>query len=210
MALIMAKLSRRLSRFASVVALSAAALGAGAPAMADINIGKSIDEAHYKYMMNIVPVYFPAVPFGWSVGIQDNVVTYVNQSGKGPMKNTAIKMRYTRKTASMDAAKYMDYYVHNHSCADKEMQGKGFYTTSCINTNTFTIVIGEVNNMYVIELTGEYNSAARAIIENYVGSIVRGKRVFADRGIGELQVFGDNATPVQIPKDKEEKKAGGH
>lgn len=143
------------------------------------------------YMNNIVPVYFPAVPFGWKISIDNNVVTYSNAvkqkvRNETTMKGTFIKMRYTRKTSRMDASRYMDSYMNAHACTEKIEQGKGFYTTSCVTTNTYAIVIGEVDNMYIIELTGDYNNAARAIIENYVGSIVRGKRVFADRSIGEI------------------------
>lgn len=144
-----------------------------------------------EYMNNIVPVFFPAVPFGWNIEIADGAVTYnnVQKNKKGVVdssKGTYIKMRYTRKTARMDASRYMDYYINSHSCTDKLQQGKGFYTTSCVTTNTYTIVIGEIDNMYIIELSGDYNNSARAIIENYVGAIVRGKRVFADRSIGEI------------------------
>ncbi len=140
-----------------------------------------------SYMRNIVPVYFPAVPFGWKVIVgDDNSVSYIHTVGNSNNNGTIIKMRYTRKTSRMDAAAYMDHYVYQHSCTDKIKQGTGFYTTSCMTNNTYTIVVGEVDNMYIIELKGDYNAAARAIIENYVGNIVNGKKVFMDRNIGDM------------------------
>ena len=148
------------------------------------------------YMRNIVPVYFPAVPFGWKVEIKDNVVSYIRQprndngtaasDGLGAGRDTTIRMYYTRKTVGKDAAAFMDDYVMQYGCEVKSQQGTGFYTTACRDTNTYAIVIGEVDNLYRIELVGNYNTAARTIIEQYVGNIVNGKKVFADRNIGDM------------------------
>ena len=148
-----------------------------------------IQAKYDAYMKNIEPVYYPPVPFGWQVVVgTDNSVSYVhaNQS-EGADHTTTIKMFYTRKTANMDAERYMSNYVYNHSCTNMFKQGTGFYTADCLETNTYAIVIGEVDNMYVIELTGDYNNAARAIIEGYVSSIISGKKVFADRNIGNMR-----------------------
>lgn len=148
-----------------------------------------IQAKYDAYMKNIEPVYYPPVPFGWQVVVgTDNSVSYVhaNQS-EGADHTTTIKMFYTRKTANMDAERYMSNYVYNHSCTNMFKQGTGFYTADCLETNTYAIVIGEVDNMYVIELTGDYNNAARAIIEGYVSSIITGKKVFADRNIGNMR-----------------------
>ena len=148
-----------------------------------------IQAKYDAYMKNIEPVYYPPVPFGWQVVVgTDNSVSYVhaNQS-EGADHTTTIKMFYTRKTANMDAERYMRNYVYNHSCTNMFKQGTGFYTADCLESNTYAIVIGEVDNMYVIELTGDYNNAARAIIEGYVSSIITGKKVFADRNIGNMR-----------------------
>lgn len=148
-----------------------------------------IQAKYDAYMKNIEPVYYPPVPFGWQVVVgSDNSVSYVhaNQS-EGADHTTTIKMFYTRKTAKMDAERYMRNYVYNHSCTNMFKQGTGFYTADCLESNTYAIVIGEVDNMYVIELTGDYNNAARAIIEGYVSSIITGKKVFADRNIGNMR-----------------------
>lgn len=148
-----------------------------------------IQAKYDAYMKNIEPVYYPPVPFGWQVVVgTDNSVSYVhaNQS-EGADHTTTIKMFYTRKTANMDAERYMSNYVYNHSCTNMFKQGTGFYTADCLESNTYAIVIGEVDNMYVIELTGDYNNAARAIIEGYVSSIITGKKVFADRNIGNMR-----------------------
>lgn len=147
------------------------------------------------YMRNIRPVYFPPVPYGWKIEIaEDNTVSYIHskssetksQSANGDKAGTTIKMRYTRRTNGKDAASFMDDYVQENSCEDKTQQGNGFYTTSCGVSNTYAIVIGEPDNMYIIELVGNYSSAASAIIGNYVNAIVSGKKVFKDRNIGEL------------------------
>lgn len=153
------------------------------------------------YMRNIVPVYFPAVPFGWKVEVDsnENVVKYTHQddpnstygsfiNGQSSPMSTTIKMYYTRKTMYRDAAAYMNDYVIKNNCAEKSQQGNGFYTTSCRKSNTYAIVIGEVDNLYLIELIGNYNHAAQAIIEQYVGNIVNGKKVFANRDIGDINM----------------------
>lgn len=148
-----------------------------------------IQAKYDTYMKNIEPVYYPPVPFGWQVVVgTDNSVSYVHANpGEGADHTTTIKMFYTRKTANMDAERYMSNYVYNHSCTNMFKQGTGFYTADCLESNTYAIVIGEVDNMYVIELTGDYNNAARAIIEGYVSSIITGKKVFADRNIGNMR-----------------------
>lgn len=182
----MAIVARKFAKLIIAVAISSLALGVSSVANA-ADDAKSIEAKSADYMRNIVPVFFPPVPFGWNIDIDDKVVRYVNvANAKVKTQATTIKMRYTRKTRRMDASAYMDNYISSHACSEKIEQGHGFYTTSCVTNNTYTIVIGEVNNMYIIELVGDYNAAARAIIENYVGSIIRGKRVFYDRSIGEL------------------------
>lgn len=181
--------------FASAFALNAYAASAPSDEPAELSEEDAAKAAEIAknneiYMKTIVPVNFPAVPFGWNVVISNNTVNYIHSTGtksKAPNPDaTQIKMRYTRNTSGMDAATYMDNYVINHSCEPKTKQGTGFFTTSCITNNTYAIVIGEPNNMYIIELIGDYTAAARAIIENYVGAIVNGKKVFADRNIGDL------------------------
>ena len=162
-----------------------------------------IQAKYDAYMRNIEPVYFPPVPFGWQVVVgNDNTVSYVhaNQSEVAD-HTTTIKMFYTRKTANMDAERYMSNYVYNHSCTNMFKQGTGFYTADCLETNTYAIVIGEVDNLYVIELTGDYNNAARAIIEGYVSSIISGKKVFADRNIGNMRDRdGSPAVAAPVPQ----------
>ena len=146
-----------------------------------------IQAKYDAYMKNIEPVYYPPVPFGWQVADH----------------TTTIKMFYTRKTANMDAERYMSNYVYNHSCTNMFKQGTGFYTADCLESNTYAIVIGEVDNMYVIELTGDYNNAARAIIEGYVSSIISGKKVFADRNIGNMRDR-DSSPSVAAPEPQPE------
>lgn len=146
------------------------------------------DRLNDAYMRNIRPVHFPPVPYGWQIEVkEDNTVSYYHKKSKKSEEiDTTINMRYTRRTIDLDAAAFMDDYVRTHSCEDKQQQGHGFYTTSCGVTNTYAIVIGEINNMYLIELKGSYSSAASAIIGDYVNSIVSGKKVFKDRNIGEM------------------------
>ena len=164
-----------------------------------------IQAKYDAYMKNIEPVYYPPVPFGWQVVVgTDNSVSYVHANqGEGADHTTTIKMFYTRKTANMDAERYMSNYVYNHSCTNMFKQGTGFYTADCLESNTYAIVIGEVDNMYVIELTGDYNNAARAIIEGYVSSIISGKKVFADRNIGNMRDR-DSSPSVAAPEPQPE------
>ena len=174
-----------------------AANGSAAPASPLLALTPEEKARNDAYMRNIVPVYFPAVPFGWNVLVQDNTVSYLydrNENTEIPSKvdpenpraTTTIRMQYTRKTMHKDAAAVMDEYVSTNACNPKVKEGTGFYTASCLGINTYAIVIGEADNLYLIELTGEYNNAARAIIESYVGNIISGKRVFADRNIGDM------------------------
>lgn len=160
-------------------------------------------QARYDaYMRNIEPVYYPPVPFGWQVVINnDNTVSYIHANASdGADHTTTIKMRYTRKTANMDAECYMRNYTYSHSCTNMFKQGTGFYTADCLESNTFAIVIGEVDNLYVIELTGDYSNAARAIIESYVSDIITGKKVFADRNIGNMRDR-DDMPPAEVAPD---------
>ncbi len=156
------------------------------------------------YMRNIEPVYYPPVPFGWQVVVgSDNSVSYVHSDkGEGPDHVTTIKMRYTRKTANMDAQTYMRNYAYTHSCNNLIKQGTGFYTADCLDSNTYAIVIGEVDNLYIVELTGDYNNAARAIIEGYISAIITGKKVFADRNIGNMRDRDDSLTPAPEPESE--------
>ena len=123
-----------------------------------------IQAKYDAYMKNIEPVYYPPVPFGWQVVVgTDNSVSYVHANpGEGADHTTTIKMFYTRKTANMDAERYMSNYVYNHSCTNMFKQGTGFYTADCLESNTYAIVIGEVE-------------------------IITGKKVFADRNIGNMR-----------------------
>ena len=47
------------------------------------------------------------------------------------------------------------------------------------------VIVGEINNMYTVEIIGDYSTVAMGLINTYVTQIVTGKRTFDDREIGD-------------------------
>ena len=134
----------------------------------------------------IRPVHFPPVPVGWTMDVINNKVEYQSPINlKTNNSDTIIDFTYTIDTKGMDAKKYAESYVKEKECSKAKALGKGFYTTSCETLNTYAIFIGEVDNLYKIELHGDYASDASVLIKNYVNEIINGKHVFNDRTIGD-------------------------
>ncbi|MGN0894945.1 MAG: hypothetical protein ACI4ND_08135 [Succinivibrio sp.] len=131
--------------------------------------------------------YFPAVPESWNLNVEGTTVVYTSPTNRKtqPLPKTTIRINYSKRTAAKDALGVISEYVKNNSCNESKQLGKGFYTASCPNMGRDIVVIGEVNNMYSIEISGEYSSIAKNLINTYVNSIVNGKRTFDDREIGE-------------------------
>lgn len=135
----------------------------------------------------IRPAYFPAVPESWGVAIVGNTVEYSSPTNPKTQKQpkTVVRFTYSRSTNQKDAKTIIDEYVKNNGCKSPIQQGKGFYTASCASIDRDVVVVGEVSNMYTVELCGEYDRIAISIINAYINSVINGKRTFEDREIGE-------------------------
>lgn len=130
--------------------------------------------------------FFPPVPEGWSMSVDGKSVVYsspVPKDSKTPA--TQVRITYTRDTSGRDAAAYTDDYVKLNGCSQKSQQGKGFYTTNCKTVGKDAVIIGEPDNLYLIELNGLYNQVSTDLINSYVNSVISGKHSFHDRNIGE-------------------------
>lgn len=159
--------------------------------------------------------YFPPVPEGWSVRIDNTTVVYssaARNEHNGPLSQ--LKFTYSRSTHGMDAAGVADDFIERNRCSPKVEQGKGFYTAGCKLLGTDVIVIGEVNNVYRIEITGSYSREVTMLLNKYVNDIVRGKRTFEDRDIGEKYVEKKLVyLPPKLSTDEEEtesEESSGH
>lgn len=129
---------------------------------------------------------FPAVPDKWNIEVLDNAVIYTAPlDAKKNAIPTTVKLTYTKKTNNQEARGFIDAYSMSHQCSDIKRVAHGFYTTTCKGSDTFAIAIGEVSNMYLIELTGIYDASAKSIINSYIKNITTGKHVFYDRTIGD-------------------------
>lgn len=129
---------------------------------------------------------YPPVPESWSVNIEGNTVIYespVNKKQKTPL--TKILFTYTKRTENKNAELLTLEYVKKHECKEPKRLGKGFYSASCPDIGRDVVIVGEPNNMYQIEIAGEYNSVALELINSYLNAIVGGKKTFVDRDIGE-------------------------
>ena len=138
------------------------------------------------FEVKIEPARFPAVPDKWKVEIMDNTVIYsAPLDAKKNAIPTTIKLTYTKKTNNQEARGFIDAYSMSHQCTDIKKVAHGFYTTTCKGLDTYAIAIGEVSNMYLIELTGMYDACAKSVINSYIKNITTGKHVFYDRSIGD-------------------------
>ncbi len=130
--------------------------------------------------------YFPPVPESWNVTVEGETVVYSSPVSKAqPTPGSVVRFNYSKRTHGNDAKAIIDDYVKKNQCKDPKLLGKGFYTASCPNIGRDIVVIGEINNMYSIEISGDYNTVSTSLINTYVNSIVNGKRTFDNRDIGE-------------------------
>lgn len=152
---------------------------------------------------DIRTAYFPPVPDGWDVKIDNTTVIYAS-SGRNERNEpiSQVKFTYSRATHGMDAAALADEFITRNRCSPKVEQGKGFYTSGCKVLGMDVIFIGEVNNCYRIEISGMYTREATALVNKYVNDVVRGKRTFEDRDIGEKVV--EKAPVLPPPKADED------
>ncbi len=150
---------------------------------------EAIANKFFSEDVNIDIVYFPPVPMRWTLRLDGNSVVYTapeKRVSELDTVNSEVRLTYTRRTKGQGAAVFTDNYVKEHHCQMKHAVGIGFYTAACPDSNSNVVVIGESNNMYVIEITGIYDRSVKALVEGYVQRIISGKRVFRDRDIGVL------------------------
>lgn len=133
----------------------------------------------------IRPVHFPAVPDGWSLSINGNTVVYKSGGAKGKAPDSVVKFKYTRATNGLDAYGYIEDYINKYQCSSAKEQGKGFYTTSCKQQSTDAVVVGEIGNLYLLEITGIYSKVAVGLLNTYLNDILKSKYAFVDRFIGD-------------------------
>jgi hypothetical protein len=150
--------------------------------------------------------FFPPVPETWTMAVEGKTVVYSSPVPKGS-KNPATQVRitYTKDTGGRDAAAYADDYASLNKCAAKARHGKGFYTTNCQTAGKDAVIIGESDNLYLIELKGIYNQVSTELINTYVNTVISGKHTFRDRDIGE--VVEERKPAYAVPKKSDQ--AGG-
>ncbi len=131
--------------------------------------------------------HFPPLPDGWTLTVNDdNSINYKSPANANGESVSNVRFLYTKRTSGMDAFEYAQDYAETNVCADPIIQGVGFYTVSCKTSQTDAVIIGEPNNMYLIEVMGEYSSVSINMINSYLNDIVSGKHTFKNRDIGEL------------------------
>lgn len=161
-------------RFWQVMLAAAAAAAAAPAALAGADDG------------DVRAAFFPPVPETWTMSVDGKTVVYsspVPKESKEPA--TQVRITYTKDTGGKDAAAYADDYVRLNRCAPKAGYGKGFYTTNCQTAGKDAVIIGESDNLYLIELKGVYNQVSTDLINGYVNAVISGKHTFRDRDIGE-------------------------
>ena len=148
--------------------------------------------------IEIRAAHFPPLPEGWSVSLINNLtVVYRSPLARNSSApSSVLRFTHTRKTEGKDAQGYMDDYVRRNSCDRPEQQAIGGYLTSCHATETVAMVVGEPNNLYLLELSGVYSKTAVDTFNTYLNEIVRGKHTFEDRDIGEKVV---KRRPLRVP-----------
>ena len=147
-------------------------------------------------------VFFPPVPENWSQKIENNAVIYsapITKKGEEPV--SVVKLTYSRSTGGKTAETLIDEFMEVKHCDSKQKIGKEFYMTSCKFAKTDAIFVGEVDNMYSIEVIGTYTHEAKAVVNKYLNDIVKGKRTFKDRSIAEREQ-GQETVPAVALEDQ--------
>ena len=131
-------------------------------------------------------VYFPPVPEFWEQRIEGQSIVYSAPVAKqGEKSPTEIKITYTRRTLGRDAIAMIKEYGKSHQCSSERQLGVGFYMTSRKDYGTDAIFIGEPDNLYEVEISGIYTREAKELVSRYLSEIIKGKRTFLDRSIGD-------------------------
>lgn len=153
--------------------------------LALIGVGAALECFNANAAIQIA--YFPPVPESWNVTIEANTVIYTSPIDKKtqPTPRTTLRFNYSKATNGQDAYDLIRDYVKKNSCRQTKQLGKGFYTASCPSMSRDVVIVGEINNMYTVEIIGDYSTVAMGLINTYVTQIVTGKRTFDDREIGD-------------------------
>ncbi|MCR5536638.1 MAG: hypothetical protein K6F05_04400 [Succinivibrio sp.] len=152
--------------------------------------------------------HLPPVPEGWNIKVNGQTVIYSSpKKGDSQRHASVLKFTHTKNTNGLDAQGYMEGYISQYNCSREKQLGKGFYTVSCRKKATDAVVVGEENNMYLLEITGEYSKTAVALLNTYLNEIVKGKHTFEDRDIGE-KVYSKSSRKEEAPTDGLDAAAG--
>lgn len=131
--------------------------------------------------------HFPPVPESWTMSLEDKTVIYSSPvvPKVQPEPATVLRFTYTKATLGKDARLYATDYAQAKKCELPVKRGKGFYTIGCSIMGSDVVVIGEPDNMYMIEIQGKYSKEATDLLSDYLNAIISGKRTFRDRSIGD-------------------------
>lgn len=131
--------------------------------------------------------HFPPVPESWTMSLDDKTIVYSSPvvPKVQPEPATVLRFTYTKATMGKDAYTYSADYAQQKRCELPVKRGKGFYTIGCSLMGNDVVIIGEPDNMYMIEIHGTYSKEATDLISNYLNEIIAGKRTFRDRSIGD-------------------------
>ncbi len=157
--------------------------------------------AEYACADNIRSAHFPPVPEGWTIEVNGNTVIYKSPSGgKNNLPSASVlRFTHTRNSGGLDAEKYIQDYINTNECERANQLGIGVYRSTCRSNKSDVVVAGEVNNMYLLEIQGEYSKSAVATMQAYLDEIIKGKHTFEDRNIGE-KVYKKNNVKSTAPK----------
>lgn len=151
-----------------------------------ILLGVAAATVNAENLTEVRNAFFPPVPDNWTLKIENNTVIYsapVLKQGEDPV--SVIKLAYSRATADKTAENLIDDFIKLKHCEKKLQIGKDFYMASCKLAGVDAIFVGEVNNMYRIEVQGIYTTEAKSIVNKYLNDIVKGKRTFKDRTVAD-------------------------
>ncbi len=154
-------------------------------------LGVATTVVNAENLTEVRNAFFPPVPDNWTQKIENNTVIYsapVLKQGEAPL--SIIRLTYSRATAEKTAENLIDDFIKLKHCENKQQIGKDFYMTSCKLAKVDAIFVGEVNNMYRIEVQGVYTTEAKNIVNKYLNDIVKGKRTFKDRTVAD-KIAGD-------------------
>ena len=129
----------------------------------------------------------PPVPEGWNVSIEGKTVLYSSPgiSSRDPTPAATVRFGYSASTRGLTAKALVEQYSERYKCRKSQRLGFCFYSTSCPSLGIDFIAVGEVDNLYTIEINGRYTRESVGLVNTYLTEVVSGKYTFLDRNIGE-------------------------